>query len=196
MNLLFVNACVRGEESNTLKLCRAAMEAMQEKNPGISIEEVNLDKERPEPLHPEQAKERSALHAAKRYDHPIFAYARQFAAADRILIGAPYWDLSFPSILKIYLERICAVDVTFAYSEEGQPYGLCKAEKLLYVSTSGGPVAGYNMGYDYIKGLCDAFLGIPQVDNFHIEGLDMAPDTGALIQQGEGNIREMAKNWC
>ena len=36
-------------------------------------------------------------------DGEIFRYSHQFAAADRIVIAAPYWDLSFPAQLKIYI---------------------------------------------------------------------------------------------
>ncbi len=195
MKILFVNACVRGEESNTLKLCRAALEELQVKYKNAVVEEVDLNRERPEPLHPEYVKERSALHAAKAYDNPIFNYARQFAAADLILIGAPYWDLAFPAILKIYLERICAVDVSFAYSAEGRPYSLCKAQKLLYVTTAGGPIAPFNLGFDYIKGLCDAFFGIPEVIDFDVRNLDMVgADMAAAMAEGEERIRNLVKN--
>lgn len=195
MNILFVNACVRGEASNTLKLCRAALAALQEKYPEATISEVNLNKDRPEPLHPEAAEQRSALHAAKAYDHPIYAYAREFAAADKIVIGAPYWDLAFPAVLKIYLERICAVDVTFAYSAEGAPYGLCRSDQLLYISTAGGPVEGLNLGFDYIKALCAAFFGIPEVRCFMIPGLDTGIDVPAAIRAGEEELRALVKAW-
>ena len=41
--------------------------------------------------------------------------------ADEIVIGAPYWDLSFPAALKTYLEHCCVCDVTFHYTQEGRP---------------------------------------------------------------------------
>ena len=195
MKKLFVNACVRGEASNTLKLCRAALVALQEKFPEATVSEVDLNKDRPEPLHPEQVEQRSALHAAKAYDHPIYAYAREFAAADKIVIGAPYWDLAFPSVLKIYLERICAVDITFAYSPEGAPCGLCRADQLLYVSTAGGPVEGLNLGFDYIKALSKVFFGIPDIRSFVIPGLDTGLDISAVIKAGEEQIHAMVKAW-
>ncbi len=31
----------------------------------------------------------------------MFLYAKDFAESDIIVIAAPYWDLSFPSILKV-----------------------------------------------------------------------------------------------
>ena len=62
------------------------------------------------------------------FDNPVFAYARQFAQADEIIIAAPFWDLSFPAVLKSYLEQINVVGITFRYTPEGIPEGLCRAD--------------------------------------------------------------------
>ena len=56
----------------------------------------------------------------------MFCYARQFAAADRIVIAAPLWDLSFPAQLKVYLENIYVTGIVTKYSEAGEPVGLCR----------------------------------------------------------------------
>jgi FMN-dependent NADH-azoreductase len=195
MNILFVNACVRGEESNTLRLCRAALEELLAKYPDAVISEVNLDVDRPQPLHPEVLKERTELRERKEWDHPMFDYAWQFAKADLIVIGAPYWDLAFPAILKIYLELISVVDITFGYSEDGHPSPLCKADKLLYITTAGGPVGEYNLGYDYIKSLCTAFYGIGDVRCHLVKGLEMGGDLTAILQEGEQELRLMLRSW-
>lgn len=42
-----------------------------------------------------------------RLDDAMFRFSHQFAAADKIVIAAPYWDLSFPAILKTYIEGLC-----------------------------------------------------------------------------------------
>ena len=41
----------------------------------------------------------------------MFDLASQFQQADEIVIAAPYWDLSFPAILKLYLENIYVTGV-------------------------------------------------------------------------------------
>lgn len=196
MNILFVDACVRGEISNTKKLCHAAIEELTTRYPDAKIQQVELNALRPEPLHPEHVETRSALHATDSYDHAIYDFARQFAQADQIIIGAPYWDLAFPAVLKIYLERVCAVGVTFAYRSDGSPYGLCKGEKLLYISTAGGPVREeYNMGFHYIKGLCQAFFGIKELSCFLLDGLDAAENPGERMEKGEAELRQMLRQW-
>ena len=111
------------------------MEAYQAKHPDNAITERNLCDERLQPQYPEILDERDALWNAGRLDQPMFEPARQFAAADRIVVAAPFWDLSFPAILKIYLERISVADITFGYDERGAMKGLCRASKLLLITT-------------------------------------------------------------
>lgn len=126
-----------GERSRTLRLARRFLDAYQARHPDTVITERNLCAERLQPQYPEVLEERDELWNAGRLDQPMFDPARQFAAADRIVIAAPFWDLCFPAILKIYLERISVTDITFGYDEQGAMVGLCKASKLLLITTRG-----------------------------------------------------------
>ena len=56
---------------------------------------------------------RDQLIASGDFQDPLFALARQFAQAEIIVIAAPYWDLSFPAVLKQYLEHINVLGITF-----------------------------------------------------------------------------------
>lgn len=144
-NLLFINACVRGERSRTLKLARRFLDAYRAAHPDTVITERDLCAARLQPQYPEVLAERDALWSAGKLEQPMFEPAWQFAAADKLVIAAPFWDMSFPAILKIYLERISVTDLTFGYSEEGAMVGLCRASKLLYITTRGGNYAGTPM---------------------------------------------------
>lgn len=62
--------------------------------------------------------------------------AKKIAVADRLVISAPFWDMSFPSALKVFFENMSLFNVTFA-SDDKECYGLCKAEKVLYITTRG-----------------------------------------------------------
>ena len=151
---LFINCCAR-EDSRTERLARALLKTLGE------YEELRLYDE---PLHP-----LGRADIAKRD-------ARQFAAADRIVIAAPLWDLSFPAQLKVYLENIYVTGIVTKYSDAGQPVGLCRASELSYVTTSGGPFDG-RFGYEYWKTIAQDCFGIPRVkllmaENLDIEGAD------------------------
>ena len=74
---------------------------------------------------------------------------------DVIVIGAPFWDLSFPAALKLYFENVTVSGITFEYSEKGRPVGKCNAKKLYYITTSGGYIGNNNFGVDYVKEIID-----------------------------------------
>ena len=116
---------------------------------------------------------RNRLIEAEDYSDPMFALARQFASADRIVIAAPYWDLSFPSALKQYIEHINVSGITFVYTPEGYPKGLCRAGELYYVTTAGGNFLPWEFGFGYIRSLAENFYGIRDVKLIQACGLDI-----------------------
>ncbi|MBP5692968.1 MAG: NAD(P)H-dependent oxidoreductase, partial [Bacteroidales bacterium] len=53
-----------------------------------------------------------------------------------ILIAAPFWDMSFPAVLKCFFEQTSLFDITF--TDNGKTcVGLCKSPKVLYITTRG-----------------------------------------------------------
>jgi len=111
--------------------------------------------------------------AQRRFDDAYFDFAKQFAAADVIVIAAPFWDGSFPAVLKQYIETICVTNLTFRYTETGTPEGLCRAKQLCYVTTAGGPIGDDPFGFGYVRALAQEMFGIPDVRFFKAEGLDI-----------------------
>ena len=180
MNILYLNACVR-KDSRTNELAQFALSKLQ-----CNVDEINLNFEKITPLYKEQLELRDSLIKDKNYNHPMFKYAKQFANADIILISAPYWDLSFPAILKTYIENINVNGITFSYSEKGYPISLCNAKKLIYITTAGGLIISDDFGFGYIKSLSENFYGIKDINYIKAEGLDI---WGANVQE----ILEKAK---
>jgi FMN-dependent NADH-azoreductase len=135
------------------------------------ITELNLSLEHIAPLDAASLAKRERLIASGQMDDPMLRYARQFAAADEIVIAAPFWDLSFPAMLKIYFEQITVSGITFKYNN-GRPTGLCRAKKLTYVTTSGGPIFD-DFGYTYVKTIARTFYGIPELKAVRAMNLDV-----------------------
>jgi len=167
-NILFINSCVRKEESRTLALSKAFLEKLEGK-----VKEIDLNTENILPLTKDTLEFRNELLDKKELSHPMLKYANEFAAADIVVIGAPYWDLAFPALLKQYLEQICVCGITFRYNDHGIPQGMCKAKKIYYVTTAGGYLEGMNFGFDYVKALCNLYFGIADVECIAAEGLDI-----------------------
>ncbi|MCG4732941.1 NAD(P)H-dependent oxidoreductase [Casaltella massiliensis] len=174
MKLLFVNACMRGKESRTHQLCMDYLEKFlrAKKEEDWQIEELDLNSMDIQPLTGDSLARRDFLSRDKKFEDDEFALANQMIEADHVLIGAPYWDLSFPAKLKTYLERCSVTGLTFIYSPQGVPEGQCRASSLTYITTSGSAIADFNFGYEYIKGLCCLF-GIPRTHFVSAEELDI-----------------------
>lgn len=163
--VLFINSCVR-ENSRTLELAKHVLEKLTG-----DICEVNLEREYLKPLDGNMLKKRDRLVSEGNFCDPMFDYAKDFAQASTIVIAAPYWDLSFPALLKIYIEQITVCGVTFCY-KKGIPEGMCRAKRLIYVTTAGGVIYD-NLGFEYVKTLVQKLYGIDKVLFFKAENLDI-----------------------
>lgn len=90
MTVLFVNACLRGEDSRTLELCREYLE-------GVDYTEVTLGDLKLDPFYGESVAYRAQLEKAGVFDDSVFDLAKQFAEAEEIVIGAPLLGSVLPS---------------------------------------------------------------------------------------------------
>ena len=122
--VLYINACVR-KESRTRKLAEKLLMKLAEPWEEICLENITFPT-----VNEEYLRMRDRLIAEGESGNPMFDLARQFTEAETIVIAAPYWDLSFPAMLKQYLELINVVGITFRYTENGMPVGLCRADRL------------------------------------------------------------------
>ena len=115
-NVLFVDCCIRGEASRTKKLADAFLSALPA---DCRVTRLDLMAEELSYFKDGYFAQREQLLAAGERDHPRFRYAHQFAQADRIVIAAPFWDLSFPALLKVYIEQVSVDGITFGSTESG-----------------------------------------------------------------------------
>ena len=166
MKILFVNACVR-PNSRTLELANHMIDKLSGQ-----VQEVKLYNEDLSPLGLAEIELRDKAFQNKDFSNSVFNLAKQFANAQTIVIAAPYWDLMFPAVLKCYFEKITVNGLTFCYGEKGAINGLCKAKKLIYITTAGGPIM-HDFGYDYVASLAKNFYGINELKYIKAEGLDV-----------------------
>ena len=183
--LLFINACVR-KGSRTKRLADALLERLN----ADDVQEVKLS-EISFPVADEAfLEQRDAWKENKEWSRPLFDLARQFAAADTIVVAAPYWDLSFPAALKQYFEQINVMGITFEYTPEGTPVPLCRAGTLYYVTTAGGAFVPEEYGFGYVKALAQSFYGIKEVHQIIATGFDIyGADEEAIISEAVRDIR-------
>lgn len=183
--ILFINACVR-PNSRTYELAQTVLSRLCGE-----IEEVVLEKENIPPLSNELLEKRNAILKDGDYGHPLLRYARRFAEADTLVIAAPYWDLIFPATVRLWFEHICVTGLTFRYSPEGFPVSMCRAKRLIYVTTAGGPIFA-NFGYDYSKAVCEGYFGIHDCCCVKAENLDIiGADVNGILGNAKKEIEEI-----
>lgn len=169
--LMFLDACIRGEESRTRKIAEPLLKELAKR---YEIERVDINALGWKPIDRETCLKRNA----GQFDEEVLAYAKKLAAADRIVIAAPFWEMSFPAALKVFLELMSVNEVAFRYTDVGQ-IGCCKADKMLYITTRGSEVATgdpLEQATSYLKAI-GWLWGIPEVLCVSAKGLDMYPET-------------------
>lgn len=194
--LLWINACMQGDRpSRTERLSRVFLRAWLSRHPDVEVRERDLTKGEMPVLTGALSQRRYRAAKAGELDSPLLEQARELARADRVVISAPCWNMFCPAALSIYLEWAAVVPVTFRYTKEGELEGLCRAEKLLYITTVGGKLEGQDLGFAYVKAL-GARLGIGQIQCAAAEELDIwSGDTEGTLVRAEERLRGLAELW-
>lgn len=127
--LLYIDACIRNGESRTKRIATPIIEALKEKYEvtTLVLNDLKLEVVQEELI----TKRNSGI-----IDPMVMSWAELVRDADRIVIAAPFWDMSIPAALKVFLELCSIFDVTFK-SNDKTCYGNCKAEKMLFITTRG-----------------------------------------------------------
>ena len=180
---LFINACVR-KESRTKALADHLLSKRNEPYEEVCLNTIDFP-----PVDEAFLSRRDRLIEQREFGDPLFDLARQFAEADQIVIAAPFWDLSFPASLKQYFEQINIRGITFFYTPEGIPTGLCRAKCLTYITTVGGDFFPEDYGAGYVRALAQSFYGIPEFRLIKATGLDIVgADIDAIMDAAKAGM--------
>jgi FMN-dependent NADH-azoreductase len=85
----------------------------------------------------------------------------ELGAADALVITAPIYNFSIPSVLKVWVDQICRAGLTFRYTAEG-PQGLLRDRPVYLAMASGGVPFGSPVDF--------ASTYLQQI--FHFVGID------------------------
>ncbi len=127
--LLYIDACIRNDLSRTKRIAKPIVEALKAK---YEVDTLVLNELELDVVKEELIKKRSA----GEIEPTVMQWANMVRDADRIVIAAPFWDMSIPAALKVFFELCSIFDVTFK-SDDKTCYGNCKAEKMLFITTRG-----------------------------------------------------------
>lgn len=127
--LVYIDACIRDEDSRTKKIATPLIEKLNNKYDITTfvINDLKLD-----------IVQKELIKKRLKGDIPdyIINWTETIRDADRVVISAPFWDMSIPSSLKVFIELCSILNVTFK-SNNKTCYGNCKSKKVLYITTRG-----------------------------------------------------------
>ena len=123
------------------------------------------------------------------------ALARKIASADRLVIAAPFWDMSFPAVLKAFFENMSLYGITF--TDNGNTCtGLCRCRRVMYICTGGMDIADgspLDQGSSYLRAL-SSLWGLGDVTTVAAWNLDYlsAEEVEARIEEASAAVRAIS----
>ena len=164
--LVYIDACIRDEESRTKRIAVPLIEELKNRYDVTTfiINDLKLD-----------IVQKELITKRLKGDIPeyVMNWAKTIRDADRVVISAPFWDMSIPSSLKVFIELCSILNVTFN-SNDKTCFGNCKSEKLLYITTRGMDISTrdkLDQGTSYLEAL-SCLWGLGEVITVSTQNMD------------------------
>lgn len=195
--VLYIKANIKNEgESRTFKVSDSFVEEYKRNNPEDEIITLDLYKENIDFLRADDLGKLFGPKDEESKNNSILKYAYEFAAADKYIIAAPMWNLSFPAILKAYIDYVSVSGITFKYTVEG-PVGLLNNKKAVHIVSRGGAYdnSPYEMGDRYLRTIL-GFFGIKDMETIAMDNLDViGVNVEEKVEEGIEKATSLAKKF-
>jgi FMN-dependent NADH-azoreductase len=184
--LLYIVANSKPEEiSSSRTVGRTLVNSIMEKYKDFSLEELDLYNEYiPRPKYSYfsgqstlvSADALSKLTTQEQNDvQQMLRLCDQFVAASVYIVASPMWSLSFPSVLKDYIDCIIQAEKTITFTNN-KPEGLLndRPRTFIYVQSSGANIPWImkpilDKGLNYVENIMK-FIGISKFEELMVDG--------------------------
>lgn len=202
--LLHIIATPRGDDSRTLQVSNAFLDAFKPSHPGWVVEELDLTKENLPSLTMKRVDGKYVLLGGKELYgdlkeawEEIIAHIKRFLSADAYLLSTPMWNFSTPYFLKQYIDIIVQPKYLFRYTDTGVE-GLVKDRKMLVITSRGGdysPGSGMDFQEPYLRAVF-GFVGLTNMNFIIAQPMDMGADLQkAMIKESQNKAAKAAKEF-
>jgi FMN-dependent NADH-azoreductase len=201
MRLLHVDSSILGAGSASRALSAEIVAAQRQRNPDIDVTYRDLAAQ---PLGHLSGAHLAAAQGASPEAETLLsdlaagqAALDEFLAAEIVVIGAPMYNFTIPSQLKVWIDRLAVAGKTFRYTLNGSE-GLAGGKTVIVASSRGGfygpetPIAFLDHQESYLRGLF-GFFGITDVRFIRAEGLALGVGQRAkAMADARGEIAKLA----
>ena len=183
MRVLVINSSADLANAVSRTLVDAAVERLERTNPGLAVVRrdvaaqpiPHLVPETIEGVRGEIARTLSEVAARKLSDELI----EELRETDIVVIGAPMYNFSVPTVLRAWFDHVLRPGETFRYTESG-PLGLLDGKRVLVVESRGGfysEATGKAGDFQapYLRHLL-GFIGLRDVTFVRAEKIGFGPD--------------------
>jgi FMN-dependent NADH-azoreductase len=185
--LLYIVANSKPEElSSSKSVGRALVDGLMKKFKEFSMEELDLYNEHiPRPKYSyfssrstlANSDTLSKLTTQEQNDvQQMTKLCDQFVAASVYIVASPMWSLSFPAVLKDYIDCIIQAEKTITFNNNNKPEGLLndRPRTFIYVQSSGANIPWLlkptlDKGLNYVEDIMK-FIGISKFDELLVDG--------------------------
>lgn len=191
--VLFINAC-NTAESYSHQIASVFVDEYSKRHKDDEIDTLNLYEEDIKFLTVSEIKHRQELDYKENKEDETFKYVKQFIEADKIIIAAPFWNLSIPAILHAYLEHVAIDGITYKATLKGS-VGLCLGKKVVHIVTRGIYSSSVEYGDSYLRAFCGS-LGIKDFRTIALEGTKVHKGhEEAFFERSAQAAKNLAEVW-
>lgn len=203
--LLYIIANSKPEEISSSRIVsRELVNRILEKHPDLELEELDLYQEYiPRPKYKyfssrstlASGEELLKLSSQEQKDiQEMIKLCKQFVEASVYVVASPMWSLSFPAVLKDYIDCVMQADHTITFENE-KPKGLLddRARTFIYVQSSGANIPWIlkpvmDKGLNYVEDIIK-FTGISKFEELLVDGTGTTDEEkGEAIEKAKGKI--------
>ena len=197
MNILQINASIRGADANSTQLASALVKQLITKEPAANVQVRDLGQEPHPPidslalqaLFTEGDQRTPEQQARVALDDALIQEIQQ---ADTLVLAVPMYNFGIPAQLKSWFDAIARARVTFRYTDKGSE-GLLTGKKV-YVTLARGGIyrdTPNDTQVPYLKTML-GFLGMTDIEWIYAEGLAMgAESANKAMQQAHEQIQSL-----
>jgi FMN-dependent NADH-azoreductase len=198
------------DQSFSLSVGKAFLDAYRQKNPNDNITELNLYEMDLPYIDTDVFSGWGKLQTGAEFNQlsadekqkvaRINELTEQFIAADKYVFVTPLWNFFIPPKMKAYIDSIVIAGKTFKYTESG-PVGLLTDKKAVHIQARGGvysegPAQDFEFGDRYIKTVL-GFIGVSEVESIIVEGMAQKPHEADNIKaQAIERAKQTAKKFA
>ena len=199
MNILQINASIRGADANSTQLASALVKQLIAQEPAEQVQlqvrdlgqapHPPIDSSALQALFTEGDQRTPEQQARVALDDALIHEIQQ---ADILVLAVPMYNFGIPAQLKSWFDAIARAGVTFRYTEQG-PEGLLSGKKV-YVTLARGGIyrdTPNDTQVPYLKTML-GFLGMTDIEWIYAEGLAMgAESANKAMQQAHEHIQSL-----